>query len=136
MTKRTFSASPLFKAAFFATFMVALFLRVLVPSGWMPTVHADGVYLTLCDGTADTRTMESMDHGRHGKGHHPSGHSHPCPFAALGLAIDTPAEPPAPTIAARPLDIAERRDVAFDRGHAGLAAPPPPQTGPPALPFA
>lgn len=102
---------------------LAIALRLLVPQGWMP---APGGGLMICGG----QTVMA-----HAAGHHmpvKPVEDHGCPFAALGLAATPPMPiagavvPPVATATA-PAPVA-----AVAVGH-GLAAPPPPATGPPAF---
>ncbi|WP_026359353.1 hypothetical protein [Sphingomonas sp. PR090111-T3T-6A] len=115
----------------------ALTLRLLVPAGWMPVADAQGLHLVLCSGSGplempSAHAMTGMK-GMHHHGHHdPSMPDHPCAFAGLGVAL---AEPLLPLLALPVRAVAVRLDhagemVAIGRG---LAAPPPPATGPPAL---
>lgn len=110
---------------------LALVVRALVPAGWMPVADGMGVRLALCPGQAPTaHAMPSMSHGpEHGGKGLPD---HPCAFAALGLAAGT--VPPSLALLPRavpvPAPIAQRDEGAIGRG---LAAPPPPATGPPAF---
>ncbi len=113
-------------------FAGALLARLASPSGWMPVADAGGVHLAPCDGRAP-----AMPHAMAGMAHHehdpksPTA-DHPCAFAGLGLALAEPLPPPrllAPS-PARDLPPLARAAVAIGRG---LAAPPPPATGPPAL---
>ncbi len=115
----------------------ALALRLLVPSGWMPVVDATGLHLTLCSGSgpleapAPHPAMAGMAHHHHDHHDH-GGPDHPCAFAGLGLAL---AEPLLPAIALSVLSAEaqpDRRPTLLTIGR-GLAAPPPPATGPPTL---
>lgn len=125
---------------------LAVLPKALVPVGWMPS--AEG--LVVCGGWLPAPEVEAPPalHGEHHGGHHeaaPAPHhqgddeddashdqsSQPCAFAGAALALDgvegpelaallpftTPAAPPATT---------------YTTGR-GLAAPPPPATGPPLL---
>ena len=118
-----------------ALFACALFVRALVPQGWMPTTGVDGrVGLMLCSGTMSDAPMamamdERGDVHKQIPAHDPSS-DHPCAFSGLGLAHGAPPllallMPPAPAFTERPLPA-----ISVAIGH-GLAAPPPPQTGPP-----
>ena len=116
-------------------FACALFVRAFVPQGWMPMSDADGrVGLTLCSGTMSDAPMAMATDGRGDArkqvpAHDPSP-DHPCAFAGLGLAHGAP---PLLALIAPPVpDLIERRlpETIAAIGH-GLAAPPPPQTGPP-----
>lgn len=117
-------------------FACALLLRLAVPEGWMPVQSASGWQLTICSGMGPIDAMPgmTMDHGAHKApaGGHDNAGSHVCPFAGPGLATTSPLTTPLPIIAAifaaAPLPL--RDVVAIGRG---LAAPPPPQTGPPAI---
>jgi hypothetical protein len=120
-----------------AVIVCALALRMLVPQGWMPVSDAHGVRITLCTGSGPmdmARTMSmpgmAMHHGK--TGHDQSQPDHPCAFAGLGLAL---AEPTLPALALPPLARIEAlalRPLTIAIGR-GLAAPPPPSTGPPLL---
>jgi len=112
----------------------ALLLRIIVPAGWMPTTGADGaIRISICTGMgAETAYID-----RDGKVHKeaPSGTHHdpqPCGFGALGLGLNSAPGPTLilPFIAAAAVELAILQTAAI--GH-GLAAPPPPSTGPPSL---
>jgi hypothetical protein len=115
--------------------VTALLARSIAPEGWMPVVNAaGGIEITVCNGTGpDDAMVLSPD----GKLHHKiPGKSQPgdhaCAFSGLGIA-DAP-----PTLVALALpDFAPETTPALDRIDAvpgrGLAAPPPPATGPPSL---
>ncbi|TFI59648.1 hypothetical protein E2493_03865 [Sphingomonas parva] len=120
---------------------LAIALRVLVPAGWMPVFGAHGVRLELCGGRAPQPALELPHHdgqavsahAGHGgdKGKDPPPPDQPCAFAAvaapwLGADLPLPLAPPALALAA----ISPATFVALGRG---LAAPPPPSTGPPLL---
>jgi hypothetical protein len=117
---------------------LALFMRLLVPPGWMPAAD-DGIRLILCGGfgaevdhAALGHAFEPTDHSAKGDDKAPSsaGMNHPCAFAGFSAAL-------APVAFAKlvvPVSIAAiilagSGEVAIGRG---LAAPPPPSTGPPA----
>jgi hypothetical protein len=118
-----------------AVIACALLARLLVPQGWMPVETARGWTLTLCSGSgpmqmgdASAAAMKPMHHGGDDRDHAPG--DHPCAFSSLALALD---EPPLPLLdLPRPLLGAWTAwagfAVAIGRG---LAAPPPPATGPP-----
>ncbi len=114
-------------------------LRLAIPSGWMPVADASGVRLIICTGMGPTAApvvtrKAVMAHGRHqmpSGQDHPAG-DHPCPFAGVALALaeplsaglEFPTRAPATVVAAADTGVAVGR---------GLAAPPPPATGPPLL---
>ena len=116
----------------------ALMLRILIPAGWMPIADAHGLRIVLCGGTGPVEAQ--VDHAA--EGHHPAAHhkksddrtSHtdqPCAFAGMALpwtGTDLAALPLPFALAALASPLAAEL-VAIGRG---LAAPPPPPTGPPA----
>ncbi|MGC6328599.1 hypothetical protein [Rhizorhabdus sp. FW153] len=111
--------------------MLALFMRVLIPAGWMPASAERGFSIILCTGQgAMSAWIDEKGELHEGKPGDDRA-SHPCVFAGFGAAFDL-----------RPFDIAPSLFVvpvvlpfAFARGMGGvghgLAAPPPPPTGPP-----
>ena len=120
----------------------ALFMRILVPAGWMPVVDASGVHLEICSGWAKEPRPEPRHHHMAHASHHasaekapahehePSKHSNqPCAFSGLGLAFLDAAHPP--VIEPAPADAAPPGRVLLAVLGRGLAAPPPPSTGPP-----
>lgn len=115
-----------------ALIALALLMRVLVPGGWMPATTGQGFAITLCTGTGMETAWIDAEGGIHKE--KPSGEAgadQHCAFAGMGMAMldgDAPAAIVAPAPAqvelpARPLQVAIGQ---------GLAAPPPPATGPPA----
>jgi len=120
----------------------ALALRLLIPAGWMPIADAQGMHLVLCSGSGPLEpatshampAMMGMHHGGHAQHdhHHHGMPDHPCAFAGLGLAM---AEPVLPLLALAPIaleTLVAPMPAAVSIGR-GLAAPPPPPTGPPTL---
>ena len=112
-----------------ALLAAALFLRALVPAGWMPAPRGGPFAIQPCP------AAELAPHDRGAGHHHRSSHgdhSGDCAFAPL-MGGFTPA-PAAPAIEAPALSTAEPRDhmltVAFPTGP---PAPPPPSTGPPPI---
>lgn len=106
----------------------ALFLRAIVPSGWMPAAHAGAFAVEPCPSAAPTSTM----HMEGGAGHHGDHKAdHDCFASALagGGLPDAPAALDAPdpiyatfiaiVVPTRPIELA--------------TALPPPATGPPSL---
>ena len=121
---------------------LAVALKLLVPHGWMP---APGGGLMLCPDQAPVVPTAPITHGG---GHHavagthvhaeadqqpdhpmPSGER--CAFAGVGLAALARLPAPALVVPA-PLPIASPTRVPAVAIGRGLAAPPPPSTGPPA----
>jgi len=128
----------------------ALAVRLLVPAGFMVGETASGApALILCPGQSvpdsPPSAMPGMHHGmahimpdgRLMSGHdteqqnHDPGTDRPCAFAAVGLAVDMPVPPPLVAPAPPPAFAALLGQAPGAPGH-GLAAPPPPSTGPPA----
>lgn len=132
---RTRRATPQFLAL--AIIACALLMRVLVPQGWMPIQTAHGWEITICTGTGPMQmempadmasAMKGMHHGSGDQDH--NSNDHPCAFSSLAMALD---EPP-PLVIDLPKLVVETwlavaaAVVSIGRG---LAAPPPPSTGPP-----
>lgn len=113
-------------------FAGALLARLASPPGWMPEVDASGFHLVPCDGTDTPPAMVGPAHHHHHHGKAGHGADHLCAFAGLGLAMAVPLSPPRPAAPAieRAVPHAIHAAVAVGRG---LAAPPPPSTGPPLL---
>lgn len=105
---------------------LAIALKLLVPQGWMP--GATG--LIICP-DASPVAMAPAHHNHHDAPGKPAPHQ-PCAFAGLGLAAAPPTAIPelSPPAAVPPVALSGPRPVAVGRG---LAAPPPPSTGPPFL---
>lgn len=116
-----------------ALLVLALAVRILVPSGWMPSGER-AFALTVCTGiNTQTIWMDSKGglHKQNPDDHEQAGHD-PCTFSAatdvMPVAQAGRYEPEfALATAAHP---SRTRLVGIGRG---LAAPPPPQTGPPVL---
>lgn len=109
----------------------ALMLRVIVPQGWMPIATGTGWHIAPCSGTGPMEMAADHHRAGHQAPAHPDGDGgHGCAFASLALALH---EPPLPSLAPPPPPaplIAARISPAVGIGR-GLAAPPPPATGPP-----
>jgi hypothetical protein len=105
----------------------ALFLRLLVPSGYMVGSAAGAPALVPCPAAVAAPVMPH-------RGHHQGPASHaeaPCPFAALAAPALPPADPlalapPGPDFALAPAWLPAENLAP------GAAAAPPPATGPPA----
>ncbi|RXD05153.1 hypothetical protein EQZ23_08545 [Sphingomonas sp. UV9] len=122
-------------------FACAMLVRALIPTGWMPITDAQGFHIVLCSGTGPAmlstgpsakapmnHAMAGMHHEK-SSDHHSQGPEHPCAFAGVTPAIDAPTlAAPLPLVRIRATPALARALVTI--GH-GLAAPPPPQTGPP-----
>lgn len=123
---------------FGAIALIAVLLRALVPSGFMlaEAETGSGRYLTLelCDShggapkVVDLETGKIMDAPVKGQ---PSEKQPPCVFCASIVAMASP-EPIVELVkfvVVHGVDFVENRDLHPGRG---IAAPPPPSTGPPA----
>ena len=112
--------------------VLALTLRILVPTGVMVAAAPDGgLQMTLCTGMG-AMTVTPDDGGKAPDTGKDASDS-PCAFA--GLAVFTPAESvllpvPAPWPAPAVSGDVRTEDL---RPGLGLPAPPPPKTGPPIL---
>lgn len=108
-----------------ALLALALCVRLLSPEGWMPAAGG----LMLCPGASAAMAMPGPTH----RGHEQPAKAadHPCAFAQAATAAPppTPLLLPAPAPTAAP-SVALRLTAGPGRG---LAAPPPPATGPPAF---
>ena len=114
-----------------ALLALALLVRLVVPTGWMP-VAGDGYAITLCSGAGMVSAWVDADGVVHkdDKGSAQKG-DHPCTFAGFSADLLTSGAIPAVDrfVAFSGLIVASPFE-AVAIGH-GLAAPPPPPTGPP-----
>ena len=123
------------RGAVWALLLTILLLRAFVPAGYMIGTAASGTpALVLCPGVEARPVHKMVMRGHaHAPSHDPATHrDSPCPFAALAA----PALPPAPPLFAPPRAIPAEAALAPSLGAGsarGLAAPPPPATGPPAF---
>ncbi|MFC3173089.1 hypothetical protein ACFOD9_02370 [Novosphingobium bradum] len=118
--------------------LVALLLAVLlagrmvVPTGWMPVRTGEGFAIMLCSGSGAGQAWVDTA-GKLHQGHKPEGKSEakdPCPYGAISAPAALPAAPQLAALAPvpSPAPAPALPGVAVGRG---LAAPPPPATGPP-----
>jgi hypothetical protein len=114
-----------------ALIVLALALRVVIPSGFMPSSER-GFALTICTGM-DTQTVWMDKSGKLLKEDPSKGKSvehQPCAFAGATMASDLPAGDF--TIALAPFAATAAVFAAMEVSVGnGLAAPPPPAIGPP-----
>lgn len=110
---------------------LALFVRALVPAGYMAAGEGRSITVTLCADASGTPRQIAVPLGaQHDAGKEGADKHQPCAFAAMAAALDTPPTIVAPLPhqpAAAPPYAAQLVGVGR-----GLAAPPPYQTGPPA----
>jgi hypothetical protein len=124
---------------------LALLVRMLVPAGFMPAAAAGGMpTLVLCSGQgpmgmpiphamAGMAGMAAMDHGSDHSGQHDGDTAnHGCFLGAISGAVDI-AAPPVPVALPFIVATVSRIATVVTRPGLGLAAPPPPKTGPPIL---
>lgn len=112
--------------------LMLLTLRALVPAGWMPAQER-GQWITICSGAGVSMAWIGAD-GKLSKQHAPakSEKSSHCAFAGLGTPADVSVDEfrlPAPMFVATIVPVSSTLVTVGQ----GLAAPPPPKTGPPAL---
>jgi len=108
----------------------ALLLRVLIPAGFMPAA-GQGFAITLCTSMgAIPAWVDAKGNVHKGKPATDKQDKQPCPFAAFGVAMAMPGAADAGILSVAAFALPSLfRTVAIGRG---LAAPPPPPTGPPA----
>jgi hypothetical protein len=119
------------RAAFMLVLVaVALVARATIPAGWMPSVQGDRIAISICSGEG----RQTMWLDKAGKLHdNESGQDHqdhPCAFASVTPALDVPVALESLFLVLPALFILTQTAVSIGQG---LAAPPPPSTGPPAL---
>lgn len=114
----------------------ALFLRVLVPAGWMPVENAGAFAIEPCPAADVVQTIHAGMHHAGGNAGHHSGHGDQhngdCAFSPIHAGFTPAAQPPiilGPIVAA-PL-LKSRPFVSFFA--TGPPALPPPARGPPAI---
>ncbi len=121
--------------------LLAVLVRAVIPAGYM-LAHADtdsGRYLVveMCDGHDTAKQVIDLDTGKEIKldklpkktGGDPG--SAPCVFAgAIAMAQPVTVAEPVEFLTEHQVDFAAVRDLRPGRG---IAAPPPPSTGPPSL---
>ena len=125
---RTFSP---FRNLAAALIVLALALRVIIPSGFMPSSER-GFALTICTGM-DTQTVWMDKSGKLHKEDPSKGKSvehQPCAFAGAAMAADVLSADFQIALApvALAIPVFAKREISVG---SGLAAPPPPAIGPP-----
>jgi hypothetical protein len=115
--------------------VAALIARSAAPEGWMPVVNAaGGIEIALCNGMGPETVMVLGADGALHKKAPVSGHNetHPCAFAGMGVGDAPPVIAVAAPIPATTELLTPATPLVSFPGR-GLAAPPPPAIGPPAL---
>ena len=110
----------------------ALFLRALVPAGWMPAVDGGAFAIQPCPSAEPPPMAHTGHHGaKHDPSHH-ADHGGDCAFSAFSTAFASADQPVASFAPVEPdggLPSLRRADD-FKTGPPSL---PPPSTGPPAI---
>lgn len=115
-------------ALLFAT--LALVCRVAVPTGFMVGEGAAGPTIVICSGSGPmTMPLPGVPAKPDGKADKAD---HPCVFAAAHVAAPAPV-PNGDALVLRAAPASPMPPSGDLRPGLGLAAPPPPKTGPPAL---
>lgn len=116
-------------------FVLALALRIAVPSGWMPVLGADGaIVLAPCPAAAPVKPDGHEGHHASPSDKddpaHSDGNSGDCAFAPLAAGVDLwdAPQPALWRVASEPQTRLRARTAFEPRGP---PAPPPPATGPP-----
>lgn len=113
--------------------LLALFMKALVPTGFMPEADSRGIIVQICSGTPGGQQLLEIaipQSPEHGSGKH-AGNDGVCAFAAIGHAAKPATDPivaPTPFLAAAiaPLALAATLPVRRDGRYR------PPLRGPPA----
>lgn len=117
------------RALFAALMVLVLAVRIVVPTGFMPTATGEGMIVSICTGDGPMTKLiklgqdHSSDERKDGQG--------PCTFAGTlgaGFAVEAFQIAQALPFADAPILGAAIADLTVHR----LAAPPPPSHGPPA----
>lgn len=111
---------------------LALFVRAMVPAGYMPGGAGRQIQVAICadaSGMAQTVAIPLDDAGKQAA-EHPAKHS-ACAFAGMA-ALDAPIAALDAPLLPQPATPAPLAALAVNIGQ-GLAAPPPYQTGPPQI---
>jgi hypothetical protein len=111
----------------------ALFLRALVPAGWMPSAGGNAFAIEPCPAAEPVMQMAGHHAGstKHVPSHKPD-HGGDCAFSPIhaGFASSDMPVPLRPPLQLADLPVSIATIPAFATGP---PAPPPPATGPPAL---
>ena len=120
------------KSLFAIAVLLALSLRILIPTGFMPTINSQGLVVELCSGMSGKTVTIDIGKKLPGEKKQHTADS-PCVFAAgLGQGLLASAELPTILPFVYGLTIFVGTAIA-DLTISRLAAPPPPSQGPPAL---
>ena len=112
----------------------ALLAKALIPAGWLPS-DKGAFEITVCTGMGTDSLWLDHDGNLHKQkpaSTHDEAGAEPCPYAALVAVANLPDMATVPTRFRAETDLIEMRLPTATIGR-GLAAPPPPSTGPPQL---
>ena len=121
----------------------SLLIRAVIPAGWMPVSAADGFRIEICSASMSptehaafkASAQQMLQAAMPQQGGHddpaPKPNDQHCPFSVLGHAFLGSFTPPA-EVMIQDIRLAAVLPGLVSVGH-GLAAPPPPSTGPPSL---
>ena len=115
-----------------AALAAILFVRLLVPAGWMPAEGAMYFSVTPCPSWAPTAATPTHDHGVHKPGKNAHERGTDCAFTPLSGAATVAADVPVAALAA-PDKVIRSASPRAAVGARGPPALPPPSTGPPIL---
>ena len=123
------------RGLFLTLALMALVMRVMIPGGFMMAATPTGAFAMVICSADPGRTMSVDWADAEGKQKPSDAQSHdsPCVFAGHGLADAPPLSPviqPETRFVATPQPVRPAKALIPGRG---LAAPPPPSTGPPVL---
>lgn len=108
------------------------FARILVPAGWMPSAD-QGRWVEICTGDSTAKIwLDDQGKAHPGKAGDSQHKGSACVFGAASFAFDLPVVAALPPLVAIATPIPAIRSLTLAIGR-GLAAPPPPKTGPPTL---
>lgn len=111
---------------------LSLLLRIMVPAGWMPASERGGYAIALCTGMGAVSAWVDAQGKVHKEKPGDAKADHPCVFSGFAAAIDLPAFEGALIIPPLPVGSLLGPLAVTAAVGRGLAAPPPPPTGPPA----
>jgi hypothetical protein len=117
-----------------AFIVLALAVRMVIPTGWMPSFAEGRATITLCTSAGMVEAWLDEDGKIHKQNPtNKKAGDQPCAFAGLNTAAGTPdVDSAAITPAPAHQQLLGRKPGSVAIG-LGLAAPPPPATAPPAL---
>jgi len=120
------------KSLFAIAVLLALSLRILIPTGFMPSVSAQGLVVELCSGVSGKTVTIDLGNKRPGETQQHAAEN-PCVFAG-GLSHGLLASDELPAILPFVYGLTIFIGTAIaDLTISRLAAPPPPSQAPPAL---